>query len=66
MACLPWMADYVHRKQYYLPNVEKFDPFFLVPGKKYQYMAVSGGRADNTHVPCRHFQRYERCSTTFT
>jgi hypothetical protein len=60
----PWiflMPDYVHRKQYYQPLLEKSDPFFLIPGKTYQYMAVSGSRSDNTHVPCRHFQRSGKC-----
>eukprot|EP00242_Pyramimonas_sp_CCMP2087_P007396 CAMPEP_0198209938 /NCGR_PEP_ID=MMETSP1445-20131203/17823_1 /TAXON_ID=36898 /ORGANISM="Pyramimonas sp., Strain CCMP2087" /LENGTH=284 /DNA_ID=CAMNT_0043883855 /DNA_START=172 /DNA_END=1022 /DNA_ORIENTATION=- len=61
---VPWillLPDYVHRKQYYTPAVGHHNPFFLLPTKSYQYMAVSGSRADNTNIPCRHFERSGEC-----
>jgi len=55
------LPDYVHRKQYYDALVAHQSPFFLLPRKSYQYMCVSGSRAANTDVPCRHFARAGAC-----
>lgn len=63
-ATAPWvllMPEYVHRKAYYQPTVGRLKPWFLVPSKPYTYFAVSGSRADNTHVPCRHWKRDGVC-----
>jgi uncharacterized Fe-S cluster protein YjdI len=63
-ATAPWvllMPEYVHRKAYYAPAVAHLQPWFLLPTKAYTYFAVSGSRADNTHVACRHWKRAGSC-----
>jgi len=55
------MPEYVHRKAYYQPTVGTLKPWFLLPPKPYTYFAVSGSRADNTHVACRHWKRDGVC-----
>lgn len=54
--------EYVHRKAWYAQlERERPEVFYVVPPERYRFIAASGGRAQNTDVPCRHWAREGRC-----
>ena len=55
--------EYVHRKVWYAPVLRTApDVFYVVPRRRYRYVAARGGRMKNAaRTPCRHWVRDGRC-----
>lgn len=55
--------EYVHRKVWYAPVLRAApDVFYVVPRRRYRYVAARGGRMKNAaRTPCRHWVRDGRC-----
>ena len=50
--------EYVHRKAWFkAPR----GMFFMVPSRRYSFVAARGGRRENTAVECRHWRRERSC-----
>ena len=50
--------EYVHRKAWFeAPR----GTFFMVPSRRYSFVAARGGRRENTAVDCRHWRRERSC-----
>lgn len=55
--------EYVHRKTWFAPLAKRFPQmFFVVPKRRYAFVAASGGRLANAkNTKCRHFLRDGTC-----